>query len=98
MASTFYFKDGLDNLFDEHDERVYDPMEAPRVINWDRSPAGTRAVVKTAKTRVTSHTVIGAIHSSAVLHVVSKPLPPPEPELDTVAKKKRKGTVERNEV
>ena len=27
MASTFYFKDGMDNLFDEHDERVYDPME-----------------------------------------------------------------------
>jgi hypothetical protein len=58
--------------------------------NWARSPAGTRAVVKTAKTRATSHSVIGAIHSSAVLHVVLKK-PPPKPELDTVAKKKRKG-------
>jgi hypothetical protein len=58
--------------------------------NWARSPAGTRAVVKTAKTRVTSHSVIEAIHSSAVLHVVLKK-PPPKPELDTVAKKKRKG-------
>ncbi|KAG0777346.1 hypothetical protein G6F22_011935 [Rhizopus arrhizus] len=58
--------------------------------NWARSPAGTRAVVKTAKIRVTSHLVIGAIHSSAVLHVVLKK-PPPKPELDTVAKKKRKG-------
>jgi hypothetical protein len=27
MANTFYFKDGMDNLFDEHEERVYDPME-----------------------------------------------------------------------
>ncbi|KAI9268496.1 hypothetical protein EDC94DRAFT_600383, partial [Helicostylum pulchrum] len=45
---------------------------------------------KTAKTRVTSHSVIGAIRSSAVLHVVFKK-PPPKPELDTVAKKKRKG-------
>lgn len=58
--------------------------------NWARSPAGTRAVVKTAKTRVTSHSVIGAIYSSAVLHVVLKKSPP-KPELDTVAKKKRKG-------
>ncbi|KAG1448508.1 hypothetical protein G6F56_008922 [Rhizopus delemar] len=58
--------------------------------NWARSPAGTRAVVKTAKTRVTSHSVIGAIHSSAVLHVVLKK-PPPKPEKNTAAKKKRKG-------
>jgi hypothetical protein len=58
--------------------------------NKAKSPAGTRAVVKTAKTRVTSHSVIGAIHSSAVLHVVLKK-PPPKPELDTVAEKKRKG-------
>ncbi|KAG1046643.1 hypothetical protein G6F43_010879 [Rhizopus delemar] len=58
--------------------------------NWTRSPAGTRAVVKTAKTRVISHSVIGAIHSSAVLHVVLKK-PPPKPELETVVKKKRNG-------
>ncbi|EIE78679.1 hypothetical protein RO3G_03383 [Rhizopus delemar RA 99-880] len=58
--------------------------------NWARSPAGTRAVVKTAKTRATSHSVIEAIHSSAMLHAVLKN-PPPKPELDTVAKKKRKG-------
>ena len=49
-------------------------------------PSNT-TVVKTAKTRATSHSVIGAIHSSAVLHVVLKK-PPPKPELDTVAKKK----------
>ena len=27
MANTFYFKDEMDNLFDEQSERVYDPME-----------------------------------------------------------------------
>ncbi|KAG1145598.1 hypothetical protein G6F37_002295 [Rhizopus arrhizus] len=27
MTNTFYFKDGMDNLFDEYGERVYDPME-----------------------------------------------------------------------
>lgn len=27
MTNTFYFEDGMDNLFDEHGERVYDPME-----------------------------------------------------------------------
>lgn len=27
MTNTFCFKDGMDNLFDEHGERVYDPME-----------------------------------------------------------------------
>ncbi|ORE10991.1 hypothetical protein BCV72DRAFT_301308 [Rhizopus microsporus var. microsporus] len=64
-------------------------MQAARVINWARSPTGARAVVKTARTRVTSHTVIGTIHLSAVFHVVSRNLPP-EPELDTVAKKKKK--------
>ncbi|GAA5812768.1 hypothetical protein MFLAVUS_006226 [Mucor flavus] len=57
--------------------------------SWARSPAGTRAVAKTAKTRVTSHSVIGAIHSSTVLHVVLKKSPP-KPELDTIVKKKRK--------
>ncbi|RCH96151.1 hypothetical protein CU097_012002 [Rhizopus azygosporus] len=58
--------------------------------NWARAPAGTRAVVKTAKTRVSSHLVIGAIDSPAVIHIVLKK-PHPKPELDTVAKKKRKG-------
>jgi hypothetical protein len=27
FSQTFYFEDGMDNLFDEHGERVYDPME-----------------------------------------------------------------------
>ncbi|ORE10748.1 hypothetical protein BCV72DRAFT_220856 [Rhizopus microsporus var. microsporus] len=27
MTNTFYFKDGMDNLFDEYGERVYDSME-----------------------------------------------------------------------
>lgn len=58
--------------------------------SWARSPAGTRAAVKTSKTRVTSHSVDGATHSSAVLHIVLKK-PSPKPKLDTVASKKRKG-------
>ncbi|KAI8876125.1 hypothetical protein K501DRAFT_279703 [Backusella circina FSU 941] len=27
MTNTFYFEDGMVNLFDEHSERVYDPMK-----------------------------------------------------------------------
>ncbi|KAI9487797.1 MAG: hypothetical protein EXX96DRAFT_476249 [Benjaminiella poitrasii] len=27
MTSIFYFKDGVDNPFDEYDERVYNPIE-----------------------------------------------------------------------
>lgn len=27
MTNTFYFEYGMDNLFDEQGERVYDPME-----------------------------------------------------------------------
>lgn len=26
MTNTFYFEDGMDNLFDEHDERVYNEL------------------------------------------------------------------------
>ncbi|ORE11556.1 hypothetical protein BCV72DRAFT_324490, partial [Rhizopus microsporus var. microsporus] len=55
-----------------------------------KTPAGTRTVVKTAKTKVTSHSVIGAIHSSVVHHVSLKK-PSPKPETNNIAKKKRKG-------
>ncbi|KAG1459835.1 hypothetical protein G6F46_006069 [Rhizopus delemar] len=58
--------------------------------SWARSPAGTRAAVKTARARVNSHSIIGAIPSSVVLHIVLKK-PPPKPKTDTVVKKKRKG-------
>ncbi|KAG1056748.1 hypothetical protein G6F43_001394 [Rhizopus delemar] len=61
--------------------------------SWARSPAGTRAAVKTARARVNSHSIIGAIPSSVVLHIVLKK-PPPKPKTDTVVKKKRKGTQE----
>ena len=27
MTNTFYFEDEMDNFFDEHDEKDYDPME-----------------------------------------------------------------------
>jgi hypothetical protein len=40
--------------------------------NWARSASGTPAVVTTPKTRAISHTIIGVIHSSSVLHVVLK--------------------------
>ena len=61
--------------------------------NWARSPAGTRAVVKIVKTRVTSHTVIGAIHSSAVLHVVLKKKKPSLPNLKQTLLPKRRERV-----
>lgn len=40
--------------------------------NWARSAVGTRAIVTIPKTRAPSHSVIGAIHSSNVLHIVLK--------------------------
>ncbi|CAO3702219.1 unnamed protein product [Rhizopus stolonifer] len=46
--------------------------------NYARSPAESRAVVMIPKTRATSHTVIGAIHPTSVIHIVlKKPLPKP---------------------
>ncbi|KAG1046937.1 hypothetical protein G6F43_010595 [Rhizopus delemar] len=57
--------------------------------NWARSPAGACAVVKTAKTRVASHSVIGAVYSSTVIHVVLKN-PSHKPEADTVGKRRER--------
>lgn len=65
--------------------------------NWTRSPAGARAVIKTAKTRVTSHSVIGAVYSSTVIHVVLKN-PSHKPETDTVEKRRERVTVKRKGV
>lgn len=46
--------------------------------NWAWSEKGTRAVVKIPQSRAPSHTMIGAICSTSVLHVVMrKPVPPP---------------------
>lgn len=64
-------------------------------IDEARSAVGTPARVETPKTRVPSHTIIGAIHSSSVIHVVMKK-PPPRKEkahnkkVAVVNKKKRK--------
>ncbi|KAG1446980.1 hypothetical protein G6F46_011592 [Rhizopus delemar] len=56
--------------------------------NWARSKSGGSAIVKQPKTRAQSHTIIGAIHSSSVVHVVIRK-PPPRKETQA-AKKKRK--------
>ncbi|CEP09728.1 hypothetical protein [Parasitella parasitica] len=64
-------------------------------IDEARSAVGTPARVETPKTRVPSHTIIGAMHSSSVIHVVMKK-PPPRKEkahnkkAAVVNKKKRK--------
>lgn len=38
-------------------------------FNWARSEIGTQAMVKTPKTRAITHSVLGAIHNSAIKHV-----------------------------
>lgn len=43
--------------------------------NWARSAVGTPAQVEIEKTRSPSHTIIGAIHCTSVIHVVMKKLP-----------------------
>ena len=43
--------------------------------NWARSAIGTPAFVELEKTRAPSHTIIGAIHSSSVIHVAMKKPP-----------------------
>lgn len=57
---------------------------------WTRSALGTPAVVKIPKTRAASHSIIGAIHLSSMLHVVLKKSPP-KSAAEIAAKKKRKG-------
>ncbi|ORE17610.1 hypothetical protein BCV71DRAFT_286904, partial [Rhizopus microsporus] len=58
-----------------HESSPHSPLKRGYSKYWARSPVGTHTVVKTAKTSVISHSVIGAIHSSAVLHVVLKKPP-----------------------
>lgn len=43
--------------------------------NWARSTVGTPAIVEIEKTRSPSHTIIGAIHYSSVIHVAMKKSP-----------------------
>ncbi|ORE18602.1 hypothetical protein BCV71DRAFT_226803 [Rhizopus microsporus] len=57
--------------------------------NWVRSKSGSSALVKQPKkTRAQAHTIIGAIHSSSVVHVVIR---------KTSTKKKKKLIMERRE-
>lgn len=46
-----------------------------------RSAAGTPSIMKIPKTRVPSHTIIGATHSSSVIHVAMKRPPPKKAKL-----------------
>ncbi|RCH85203.1 hypothetical protein CU097_008583 [Rhizopus azygosporus] len=143
--TTFFYEDGQENLFNEHGEKVYDPMEDfltqiddPNIVletitnretylsakrpekatgepsvtkplksneagfhinmrlNWARPKSGKKAIVKQPQTRAPTHTIIGAIHSSSIIH--SKPmirkieskgyrvmyLPPYSPELNSI--------------
>lgn len=57
--------------------------------NWARSASETPAVVKIPKTRAISHTIIGAIHSTSVLHILLKK---PPPKAETEAKNSGKKT------
>lgn len=56
--------------------------------NWARSKSGSSAIVKQPKTGAQSHTIIGAIHSSSVAHVVIRKSPPRKET--QVAKEKEK--------
>lgn len=62
--------------------------------NWARSAVGTPAKVIIPKTKSPSHTIIGAIHSSSVIHVVLKKPPPkkekPLKKKETVVEKKKR--------
>ncbi|CAO3612236.1 unnamed protein product [Mucor hiemalis] len=48
--------------------------------NWARSAIGTPAFVELEKTRAISHTTIGAIHPSGVIHVTMKESPTRKPK------------------
>lgn len=54
--------------------------------NWARSTIGTPAKVEIPKIKAPFHTIIGAIHSSSVIHVVMKK---PSPKKEKQNKKKR---------
>ncbi|MBM6383975.1 MAG: hypothetical protein JSY10_08265 [Paenibacillus sp.] len=68
--------------------------------NWARADTGTPAIMKTAKTKTPSHTIIGAIYASSIIHVAIKKPPPKKRErersfkvtrhLQAKKKKKRK--------
>jgi hypothetical protein len=62
-------------------------------FNYARSAAGTRARVKTEKTRSPSHTIIGAIHSGSVLLVQLRKPPSKKELLGQQTPKKRKTTI-----
>ncbi|KAG1376531.1 hypothetical protein G6F61_007518 [Rhizopus arrhizus] len=51
--------------------------------NWARADTGTPAIVKTTKTKTPSHTIIGAIHASGVIHVAIKKPPPKKEKLQS---------------
>jgi hypothetical protein len=57
--------------------------------SWARSARGTPAIVHVPKSKSPSHTIIGAIHASSVLHVVLKK-PPPKSDRSSQNKKIKK--------
>jgi hypothetical protein len=63
--------------------------------NWARLTIVTPAVVEVKNTRSPSHTIIGAIHSSSVIHVAMKKPPPrrekaPKPSISKSERSKKR--------
>ncbi|KAI9362352.1 hypothetical protein BD770DRAFT_339877, partial [Pilaira anomala] len=56
--------------------------------NWAISKKGSPAIVKRPTTRAITHTIIGAIHSFSVVHIVMKK-PPPRKEKQSISKKRK---------
>lgn len=54
--------------------------------NWARSKKGSPAIVKRPTSRAITHTIVGAIHSSSVHVVMTKP--PPRKQKQCVSKKR----------
>lgn len=57
-------------------------------LNWARPKSGKKAIVKQPQTRAPTHTIIGAIHSSSIIHVAIRK-PPPKKEIEAAKKKER---------
>lgn len=51
--------------------------------NWVRADTRTPAIVKKTKKKTSSHTIIGAIHASSVIHVAIKKPPPKKEKLQS---------------
>lgn len=65
--------------------------------NWARSKKGSSSIVKRPTTRAITHAIIGAIHSSSVVHAVMKKSPPRKEKKSTSKKRKVNNGAKRSE-